>query len=77
LIIVIIKEGNPYGGQEAAVRNRHGKWTGSKLGNECVKAVLSLCLFNLHAQYIMQNAGLVDVFTKKECSAFIFIIIIH
>ena len=58
LSIVIIKEGDLYGGQEAAVRNRHGKWTGSKLGNECVKAVLSLCLFNLHAQYIMQNAGL-------------------
>ena len=34
------------------------EWTGSKLGNEYVKAVLPLCLFNLHAQYIMQNAGL-------------------
>ena len=34
------------------------QWTGSKLGNEYVNAVLSLCLFNLHAQYIMQNAGL-------------------
>ena len=34
--------------------------TGSKLGKEYVKAVLSLCLFNLYAEYIMQNAGLVE-----------------
>ena len=32
--------------------------TGSKLGKEYVKAVLSLCLFNLYAEYIMQNARL-------------------
>ena len=33
--------------------------TGSKLGKECAKAVLlSPCLFNLNAEYIMQNAGL-------------------
>ena len=30
--------------------------TGSKLGKEYVKAVLSLCLFNWYAEYIMQNA---------------------
>ena len=35
------------------------QWTGSKLGMEYVKAViLSLCLFNLYAEYIMRNAGL-------------------
>ena len=32
--------------------------TGSKLGKEYVKAVLSPCLFNLYAEYIMQNARL-------------------
>ena len=33
--------------------------TGSKLGKEYVKTcILSLCLFNLHAEYIMQNARL-------------------
>ena len=32
--------------------------TVSKLGKECVKAILSPCLFNLHAEYIMRNAGL-------------------
>ena len=31
--------------------------TDSKLGNEYFKAV-SPCLFNLYAEYIMQNAGL-------------------
>ena len=31
--------------------------TGSTLGEEYVKAG-SACLFNLHAEYIMQNAGL-------------------
>ena len=32
--------------------------TGSKLGKEYIKAyVLSPCLFNLYAEYIMQNAG--------------------
>ena len=27
-----------------------GQWTGSKLGKEYIKAVLSPCLFNLHAE---------------------------
>ena len=37
-----------------------GQQTGSKSGKEYVKAVLLLspCLFNLYAEYIMQNAGL-------------------
>ena len=34
------------------------QWTGSKLGKEYVKAVYCPCLFNLYAEYIMQNAGL-------------------
>ena len=32
--------------------------TGSKLGKEYVKAVLSVLLFNLYAEYNMRNAGL-------------------
>ena len=32
--------------------------TASKSGKEYIKAVLSSCLFNLHAEYIMRNAGL-------------------
>ena len=34
------------------------RWTGSKLGKEYVKTILSPCLFNLHAEYIMWNARL-------------------
>ena len=32
--------------------------TGSISGKEYMKAVLSLCLFNLYSEYIMRNAGL-------------------
>ena len=32
--------------------------TGSKLGKEYVKTILSPCLFNLYAEYIMRNAEL-------------------
>ena len=35
------------------------QWTGSKLGKEYIKVyILSPCLFNLYAEYIMQNARL-------------------
>ena len=35
------------------------QWTGSKLGKEYVKGcILSPCLFNLYAEYVMRNAGL-------------------
>ena len=35
--------------------------TGSKLGKEYIKAVLSPCLFNLYAEYIMWNPRLDEV----------------
>ena len=39
----------------------------TKLGQEYVKAVfLSLCLFNLYAEYIMRNAGLEEKRWKKH-----------
>ena len=51
--------GNLYSGQEAIVRTGHGKtdWfqTGKGVHQGCV---LSPCLFNLHAEYIMRNSGL-------------------
>ena len=41
------------------------QWTGSKLGKEYVKAVLmSPCLFNLYAEYIMWNARLNEAQTE-------------
>ena len=51
---------NLYAGQEATVRTDMEQQTGSKSGKEYVKAVciLSPCLFNLYAEYIMRNAGL-------------------
>ena len=50
---------NLYAGQEATVRTGHGitDWfqTGNGVPQGCT---LSLCLFNLYAEYIMRNAGL-------------------
>ena len=43
--------------------------TGSKLGKEYIKAVLlSLCLFNLYAEYLMRNAGLDETQTGIKIS---------
>ena len=50
---------NLYVGQEATIRTRHGTtdwfqtWKGVHQGS-----ILSPCLFNLYAEYIMRNAGL-------------------
>ena len=50
---------NLYAGQEATVRTGHGTtdWfqTGKGVHKGCI---LSPCLFNLYAEYIMRNAGL-------------------
>ena len=50
---------NLYAGQEAIVRTGHGiaDWLQIWKG-VCQGCTLSLCLFNLYAQYIMRNAGL-------------------
>ena len=46
-------------GQEAAVRTRHGIMGWFQIGKGvCQGCILSPCLFNFHAEYIMQNAGL-------------------
>ena len=50
---------NLYAGQEATVRTGHGKMDWFKIGKGvCQGCVLSHCLFNLYAEYIMRNAGL-------------------
>ena len=46
-------------GQEATVRNRHGTTDWFQIGKGvCQSCILSPCLFNLYAEYIMQNAGM-------------------
>ena len=50
---------NLHAGQEATVRTRHGITDWFQIGKEvCQGCILSLCLFNLYAEYIMRNAGL-------------------
>ena len=50
---------NLYAGQEATVRAEHGTtdWFQIEKG-VCQGCILSPCLFNLYAEYIMRNAGL-------------------
>ena len=50
---------NLYAGQEATVRTVHGTtdWSQIKKG-VCQGCILSPCLFNLYADYIMRNTGL-------------------
>ena len=50
---------NLYAGQEATVRTGHGTTDWFKIGQgECQGCILPLCLFNLHVEYILQNARL-------------------
>ena len=50
---------NLYAGQEATVKTGHGTAAWFKIGKRVHQGyILSPCLFNLHAKYIMQNAGL-------------------
>ena len=50
---------NLYAGQEAAIRTGHGTKDWFQIGKElCQACVLSSCLFNLYAEYIMWNARL-------------------
>ena len=50
---------NLYAGQEATVRTGHGTTEWFQIGKEVRQGyILSPCLFNLYAEYIMRNAGL-------------------
>ena len=50
---------NLYAGQDATVRSRHGTTDWFQIGKGVHQGcILSPCLFNLYAEYIMKNAGL-------------------
>ena len=50
---------NLYAGQEATARTVHRTTDWFQIGKEvCQGCILSPCLFNLYAEYIMRNAGL-------------------
>ena len=50
---------NLYAGQEATLRTRHGTTDLLTIGKGVQQScILSPCLFNFYAEYIMQNAGL-------------------
>ena len=49
---------NLYAGQEATVRTGHRTTDWFQIRKVCQSCILSPCLFNLYAEYIMRNAGL-------------------
>ena len=52
---------NLYAGQEATVRTGHGTTDWFQIGKGVHQgSILSPCLFNFYAEYIMQNAGLTE-----------------
>ena len=58
---------NMYAGQEATVRTGHGKTDWFQIGKEVHQGcILSPCLFNLYAEFIMRNAGLEETQTGSK-----------
>ena len=56
---------NLYAGQEATVRTGHGTADRFQIEKRvCQDCILSPCLFNLYAEYIMRNAGLDEAQAK-------------
>ena len=59
-----------YAGEEATVRTGHGTTEGFQIGKRVRQGcLLSPCLFNLYAEYIMGNAGL-DKIARRNISNF-------
>ena len=54
-------------GQEATVRTGHGTTDWFQMGKGvCQGCILSPCLFNLYAEYIMRNAGLEEAQARMK-----------
>ena len=60
---------NLYAGWEASIRTGHGTTDWFQIGKGvCQSCILSTCLFNLHAEYIMRNTGLDESTSwKQDC----------
>ena len=59
---------NLYAGQEATVRTGHGTTDWFQIGKGVRQGcILSPCLFNLYAEYIMRNAGLRNTSWNQDC----------
>ena len=60
---------NLYTGQEATVRTRHGTIDWFQIGKEVHQGcILSPCLFNFYAEYIMRNAGMEEAQAGSKIS---------
>ena len=60
---------NLYAGQEATVRTGYGTTDWFQIGKGiCQGCILSRCLFNFYAEYIMRNAGLEEAHTGIKIS---------
>ena len=60
---------NLYAGHEATIRIGHETTDWFKIGKRvCQGCILSSCLFNLHAEYIMRNARLDEAQTGLKIS---------
>ena len=58
---------NLYAGQEATVRTGHGTTDWFQIGKVvCQSCILSPCLFNFYAEYIMRNARLDEAQLKSR-----------
>ena len=58
---------NLYAGQEVTVRTGHGKTDWFQIGKGVHQGcILSPCLFNLYAEYIMRNAGLEETDCQEK-----------
>ena len=60
---------NLYAGQEATVRTGHGTTDWFQIGKGVHQGcILSPCLFNLHAEYTMRNAGVEETLAGIKIS---------
>ena len=60
---------NLYAGQEATVRTGHGTTDWFQIGKGvCQGCILSPCLFNFYAEYIMRNTGLEEAQAEIKIS---------